>query len=221
MQTCVVCNMRTRLRYPGNDPENGPAELLCPGEHSQLSITEIMGRLTDLRDRWLALTDEERNRTEKCEYCRGRPGLFPCPECNDELEQPAGPVVPILLDYGHLSTTVSFAYVSDRAIDGLWLKEDLDYGDEPEQSPATITGEWLERVVEAHVVANDLEGARKRWRTAENVSQRFFAAKTYGLIGYQLRRLIEIPEIEEWHQRGQDVPCMACGRNGCSGRCAI
>lgn len=28
------CNQRTRMRYPGNDPENGPAREYCPDGHS-------------------------------------------------------------------------------------------------------------------------------------------------------------------------------------------
>jgi hypothetical protein len=28
------CNQRTRMRYPGNDPENGPAREYCPDGHA-------------------------------------------------------------------------------------------------------------------------------------------------------------------------------------------
>lgn len=38
---CVWCGSALRMRYPGNDPEAGPARLAC-GVHDQ-SLEEILG----------------------------------------------------------------------------------------------------------------------------------------------------------------------------------
>jgi len=37
---CPFCSKPLRLRYPGGDPENGPARMLCPDDHQ--SIEEII-----------------------------------------------------------------------------------------------------------------------------------------------------------------------------------
>lgn len=31
METCKACRAEMRMRYPGGDPENGPARLECKG----------------------------------------------------------------------------------------------------------------------------------------------------------------------------------------------
>ena len=38
---CFVCGSKTRMAYPGNDPENGPATLRCQKDPDHESLDEV------------------------------------------------------------------------------------------------------------------------------------------------------------------------------------
>lgn len=44
---CPICGGVTRMRYPGNDPENGPARMACWNNHGPCNVCDFVHELDD------------------------------------------------------------------------------------------------------------------------------------------------------------------------------